>query len=133
MSGRSTASSCCPSVVTDVLVCPPNLCTQSFLNCDDFISIAIQAILNLRGSRGSTALEIFSEALFLCPTTTVTQLDIDDALAVGARRGIFFRSISSVGAEPTYMVVARMALFNYQNRIYTRLPCQTDGFWASSV
>lgn len=126
MSG--TVSCCTPSVVTDVNVCPP-LCEYATLNCNDFISISIQAILDLAQTNGSDAQEIFNRALLLCPTQVITQTDIDNALTLGARRGVFHRIVSAIGAIPTFMVNARMALFNYTNRIYNRPPCFRGSFW----
>jgi hypothetical protein len=127
MSGRTTG--CCNGIssLTDVFILPPNVCKINTLNCKDAISIVIQAILNLKQSQGSSALSIYNEALGLC--TNVTMKDINDALTLGAKRGIFFRVIPTVGAEPTFMIVARMPVFNYQNRLYNRLPCQPNGFW----
>ncbi len=131
MSGGSTLSSCCPSVVTDVVVCP-NPCAAAPLNCQDAISIAIQAILDLAQPNGSSASDIFVQGLAVCPDSGLTQLQIEDALATGARRGIFFRSIAAPQAIPTYMVIARMPLFNYQNKRYNRYPCSRGSFWQPS-
>jgi hypothetical protein len=126
MSG--TLSSCCPSVVYDVLPCR-NPCTFNPLNCTDPISIAIQAILNLRQRYGSSAPDILTESLVICPDYIINQCDVDDALHYGTRRGIFSRIVRHHGDEPTYMVNARMALFNYENRKYARYPCTTGSFW----
>lgn len=115
-------------MVYDVLPCR-NPCTFNALNCADPISVAIQAILNLAQRYGSSAEDILAEALLVCPDYIITQRDIDDALHYGSRRGIFSRVTRHHGDEPTYMVNARMALFNYENRKYTRFPCTTGSFW----
>lgn len=129
MSG--TMSTCCQSSLTDVAsaFCPPQLCEYAALDCQDGISIAIQAILDLAQPQGSTADDIFTRGLSLCPQVALARSDIDDALSLGARRGIFFRAYAAVGATPTYMVNARMTIFNYKNRKYNRLPCMTNSYW----
>jgi len=128
MSG--TMSSCCPSVVTDVFVCPPQPCQFAPLNCLEPTSIVIQTILDLREPQGSSAQDIFQRASAVCPSTPLTLTDVENVLNAGAKRGVFRRIIPTVGATPTYMILARMALFNYQNRRLNRFPCMFGSFWA---
>lgn len=108
----------------------PNPCTTATLNPEDAISVSIQAILNLNQQGGSTADDIFEEArTVVIPERVITIEDVDAALAVGAQKGIFFRRIQTVGAEPTYMINSRMTSLNVQNRTYNRWPCQFDSFY----
>jgi len=105
----------------------------NFLNCNDLTSAIIQAILNLKGSAGSEADDIFDEVQNICPGIVTSLADVQAALDTGCSRGIFFRSRTAVGATPTFMVMAYMARYNPPNKVYARYPCQTNGFFKCGV
>jgi hypothetical protein len=127
MSG--TAATCCPpSSLVDTYIPCPRACQFATLQCSDLISASIQAILDLGEVKGSTASDILTKIQELC-AETVTLEDVQLALDTGAKRGIFIRVFSSIHDDPTFMIVARMAVFNYKNRAYSRWPCRTGSFW----
>jgi hypothetical protein len=131
MSGNSVLAYCSGEVPDSCIPGPPDG-TMATLNCNDGISIVIQCILNLAQANGSTAEDIQTESLALCPETNLTLEEVQYVLAHGCSKGIFSRYYAS-SAIPTFMINARMSLFNYQNRIWNRLPNQPGSFWAQSV
>jgi len=130
-----STSACCatPGTVLDGITVCPQPCEDPLPTCSDVISMCIQAILNLREERGSSALAIYENILLYC--SSVTQESIDLALASAARRGILRRIIyPEVTSTPTYMVNALMVSANWQNRLYNRSICGngSQSFWACS-
>lgn len=123
-------SSCCTPVDYDPTVCP-NPCTTATLDCSDLLTILIQAILDLAEPNGSSNTSIFERSQVICPDTTITQSDIDTAIATAAKRGILYRRIATSGADPTFLVNGRMAELNVQNKRYNRLPCQYNSFYTT--
>ena len=119
---------CCTSALVDRFPCQKP-CEVVRLNCSDLFSMIIQAILDLAQPTGSTAEAITAQAAILCPTDPPTLAEVERSLTLGARRGLFRRLIATVGATPTYMVLARMGLFNPLNAPYQRFPCQFNNFW----
>lgn len=126
MSIGSTASCCSYSVTSDTVLCPKP-CEYAPMDCSDPTKVIIQSILNLAQRYGSTQSDIQAEAMLLCPE--ITQVQIEFWLARGVKFGVFRRIVRAVGDEPTYMILARMSQFNYQNRQYNRYPCGPDSFW----
>ncbi len=131
MSG--TMSTSCPGPSYSPVVCPPKLCLFRTLDCQDLFSIVIQAILTLKGTQGSSILDIYAEAQRLCPSMPFTQANFADGVLIAVKRGILRKIQPTLTSTPTYMVIAQMAMLNYQNRNYTRLPCGKNSFWTFRV
>jgi len=98
-------------------------CTM-FHDCQNLIVSAIDAILTLRTPGGSTASETLDQVSLTCPNlANVTLLEIQQALNVGAKRGIFRRVARSDG-QTAYMVLSAMVQLNGANSRYMRPLCQ---------
>ena len=89
----------------------------------------IQAILNLRGTEGSTDSEIHQEILQLCPDVSYTLQDVQGFLRDAIRRGIL-----GYGSQdgPKYMVRSDMARLNKANEKYWRGPGCPQSFYTCS-
>lgn len=106
------------------------VCNANSLNCDDVLSIIIQTLLDLKIATGATTNQIFQRAQIICPTVTLDIIDIQNALAHGARIGALFRRRAQIGDEATYLVQAYMNRFNNAGTsLYYRPPCQANSFW----
>lgn len=107
----------------------PTSCTHTQVSCNDILSVAVQAILNINSVGGSTVNDIYSQVLQICDDQSITIDDVSIALMVGAQRGIFFRKIIDTTTEPTFMINSNMVGVNPRNAKYMRWPCQNNNFF----
>ena len=112
------------------------LCTTACPNtkqvdCNDLISVIIQAILNLSQQNGSDAASILVACESICTfVPPLTLFEIQTVLQYCARRGILIPVYTNLTSTPTYMINGNMTGRNVQNAKYNRPPCQKiNGFW----
>jgi hypothetical protein len=113
-----TCGGCCEPVNSSL---PPNPCTSPTA-CRSLFDAIVQAILNSGTRVGITAEEIYESVSTLCPEFGATEVDIDEAITMMARRGIIKRSSS--GGNFVFLVMAAMANLNPPNVRYNRPTCQ---------
>lgn len=119
-----TSKGCCGGVSTfqaPRLPCIRGPCDVRNI-CDDLLNAAVQAIINAGNPRGLTADEILNEIMAICSVENIPEENLNQALNIGARRGVLKRTIRE--GLIAFLVSGNMTLLNPKNIDYSRCLCE---------
>ncbi len=118
------SSKCCGCINTfqaPSLPCVRSPCDARNV-CDDLLNASVQAIITVGNPGGLTADEILNEIMSLCSVGNIPEENLNQALNIGAHRGVLKRTIRD--GLLAFLVSGNMTILNPKNIDYSRCLCE---------